>query len=283
MEKRLIWVEQKKTEDPPQGAPAWTTTFSDLMNLLLCFFVLLFSMSSVDAEKYAELVQSLSNGFGSFTIFSNKEADTLLDDELFPSSVEQAENIEEYEKDTGEPEEGMKKDEETGEVIFDAEAYIEEQNRVMAEELYKEISGMSESGNLDETIEISLDEKYQYVKISISGAILFDSGKSDIKKESEPILSRIGDILKNYEDHLIKIEGHTDNVPMTSGKYLDNMDLSSARAHSVWRFMTQTKLMDPTSLEASGRSEYEPVADNSTAEGRAKNRRVEFKIYTKSL
>ena len=106
----------KKTEDPPKGAPAWMATFSDLMNLLLCFFVLLFSMSSVDAEKYAELVQSLSNGFGSFTIFSNKEADTLLDDELFPSSVVQAENIEEYEKDTGEPEEGMKKDEETGEV-----------------------------------------------------------------------------------------------------------------------------------------------------------------------
>ena len=86
--------------------------------------------------------------------------------------------------------------------------------------------------------------------------------------------------MKEYSDCLIKIEGHTDNVPITANiKFADNMDLSAARAISVWNYLTEKKGLDPSTIEASGRSEFDPIASNDTPEGRAKNRRVEIKIY----
>ena len=113
----------------------------------------------------------------------------------------------------------------------------------------------------------------------MSGAILFDSGKADFRSEASPILNKIGTILANFDDHIIKIEGHTDNVPMSSGRYESNMWLSTARATRVFEYLTEEKGLSPKTLEASGRGEYEPIASNQTAEGRAKNRRVEIKIY----
>ena len=113
------------------------------------------------------------------------------------------------------------------------------------------------------------------------GEIMFDSGKADIKSEARDILSKIGDILKLYEGYRIKIEGHTDNVPIRrGGQFSSNLELSTARASSVWEYLTDVKKLNPRTLEAAGRSEYDPIADNSTEEGRRKNRRVEFKIYT---
>ena len=123
-------------------------------------------------------------------------------------------------------------------------------------------------------------DNYQYVKISLSGAILFESGQAEFIQAAKPVLSKVGDILKLYDDSLIKIEGHTDNVPISSGgRYKDNMALSTARAISVWSYFVENKGLNPKTLEASGRSQYDPVASNKTADGRAKNRRVEIKIY----
>ena len=111
---------------------------------------------------------------------------------------------------------------------------------------------------------------------------LFDSGSAEIKKESVGVIDKIGDILKTYDKHLIKIEGHTDTVPMKNGKYESNMWLSTARATKVFEYLVNKKGLSPKTLEASGRGEYEPLASNDTREGRAKNRRVEIKIYTET-
>ena len=93
------------------------------------------------------------------------------------------------------------------------------------------------------------------------------------------MISKVGNILKRYNDHMIKIEGHTDNVPI-SGKYDNNMLLSTARANTVFEYLVVQKNMDPKMIETSGRGEYDPVASNRTSKGRAQNRRVEIKIYT---
>ena len=92
-------------------------------------------------------------------------------------------------------------------------------------------------------------------------------------------MSKVGDILKQYSTHRIKIEGHTDNVPI-SGRYRNNMLLSTARANSVFEYLKDVKKISPKSMETSGFGEYKPVASNKTAKGRAQNRRVEIKIYT---
>ncbi len=267
---------KKKSDDGGGGgSPAWMATFSDLMNLLLCFFVLLFSMSSVDAEKYAQVVASLTSTFSMF----DGGGSSIGEGQLISSGVSQLNQLDTYTYNTGQPvEEDVDGDD------FDPEAYMEEINKEAAEELYEEVTQMTETEGIDEVVDVVIDSKYQYVKIYLSGAVLFDSAKADVKEESKAVLDKIGNILKNYEDHLIKIEGHTDNIPLVNSPiYDDNMQLSSARAYSVWLYMTEVKHMDPTTLEASGRSEYEPIADNATEAGRAKNRRVEFKIYNDIL
>lgn len=262
---------KKKSDGGGGGSPAWMATFSDLMNLLLCFFVLLFSMSSVDAEKYAQVVASLSNTFSMF----DGGGSSVGEGQLISSGASQLNELDSYTYNTGKPTE-----EDVDSDNFDPEEYLEEINKEAAEQLYEEVTQMTETEGIDDVVDVMIDSKYQYVKIYLSGAVLFDSAKADIKEDSKKVLDKIGNILKNYEDHLIKIEGHTDNIPLlNSTLYKDNMQLSSARAYSVWSYMTDVKSMDPVTLEASGRSEYEPIADNTTESGRAKNRRVEFKIY----
>ena len=92
-------------------------------------------------------------------------------------------------------------------------------------------------------------------------------------------MDRVADSIKQYDDNLISIEGHTDNVPISSSKFPNNMMLSLHRAHSVFDFLVNEKGFDESSLMSMGRGEAVPIASNSTAEGRAQNRRVEIKIY----
>ena len=86
-------------------------------------------------------------------------------------------------------------------------------------------------------------------------------------------------ILERYSEGIIEVEGHTDNVPISSGRFASNNELSSARALAVFDYFTANTNLDPAKIKHSGRGEYVPVADNSSEEGRAKNRRVEIKIY----
>lgn len=108
---------------------------------------------------------------------------------------------------------------------------------------------------------------------------MFDSGKADIKQDAIPVLNKIGVLLTKYADSDIEIEGHTDSVPLNGGRYENNDVLSSYRALAVFNYLKENAALDPGTLKHSGRGEYIPIADNSTPEGRAKNRRVEIKIY----
>lgn len=138
----------------------------------------------------------------------------------------------------------------------------------------------TEKNKVEQYVKVDIDDAYTYVCLTLSGSVLFNSGSADIVRESIPILSRVGTILKTYDDHLIYIEGHTDNVPIHNDNFSDNNELSWARANSVWNYMVDKKKLDPVTLVSAGRGEYEPVASNKTAEGKAKNRRVTIKIYS---
>lgn len=263
-------AKKQKQEEAPKGSPAWMATFSDLMNLLLCFFVLLFSMSSIDADKYEQIVASLSN---SFSIFSGGGS-SIGEGTLISNGVSQLNELDDYYSDMG------KASEEEEVANADPMAEYKKEQKKATEKMYDELSELSERGNLQDTVSIDVADNYQYVKISLSGAILFDSGQAEVKKDAVPILNKVGDILKIYDKYLIKVEGHSDNVPISSGRYKDNMELSTDRAISVWSYFVTEKKLNPKTLEAAGRSQYDPIASNKTAEGRAKNRRVEIKIYS---
>lgn len=257
---------KRKEEEPAAGSPAWMATFADLMNLLLCFFVLLFSMSTVDAQKFELVAASFSQTFSIFQAGSTAIGDGLL----ISNGVSQLNQLDEYFNSTGKSAEG--KDQ-----ITDAQSEVEAEKLKAAEELAEKIAEAVKEQNLDK--EVDIDFTSQYVQLTLNGALLFDSGRAELKEESLPMMQKLGDIIARYSESVIEIEGHTDNVPISSKRYANNNELSSFRALAVFDFLTQNTSINPAMLKHSGRGEYVPIADNSTPEGRAKNRRVEIKVY----
>ncbi len=265
---------KKRQEDPPAGAPAWMATFSDLMNLLLCFFVLLFSMSSVDAQKFELIAASFSE---TFSIFS-AGATAIGDGMLISNGVSQLNMLDSYINSMGQAAESKPiPDAMDKENIEEMEEKLEEAYTEYMEGLSETVQEAVEEGGLDAQIDVTFTS--QYVELTLKGALLFDSGSAVLKPESMPALSQIGIILERYADDTIEILGHTDNVPMSSAKYANNNELSDARALAVFDYLIETTTLNPANIIHSGCGEYQPVADNSTPEGRAKNRRVEIRIY----
>ena len=109
---------------------------------------------------------------------------------------------------------------------------------------------------------------------------MFESGKADLTSNAKPIVDKVGKILEKYSKNVIEIEGHTDNVPISSrAQYESNEVLSVYRALAVTERLREKTSLKPSHIKFAGRGDYVPVADNSTAEGRARNRRVEIKVY----
>lgn len=260
---------KRKPDEPPKGAPAWQSTFADLMNLLLCFFVMLFSMSTVDAQKFELIAASFNQTFSIFTAGATAIGDGIL----ISNGVSQLNELDNYMYSTGKGKEGENKPE----GLEDATETVEKEGLKESEELAEKIEEALEEKNLGKEIDIEFTS--QYVQLTLNGAILFDSGKVDIKEEALPLMNQLGIILQRFATGTIEIEGHTDNVPMSGSKYANNDELSSGRALSVFYYLEQNTTLDMSRVKHSGRGEYVPIADNSTEEGRARNRRVEIKIY----
>ena len=297
---------KKKPEEAPAGAPAWMATFSELMNLLLCFFVLLFSMSSTDTAKYNEIVEAVTS---SFSIFSG--GGSALDQGILISSgVSQLNELAEYYSNlavenaakedgtkggNGKPADGKtennnenkpennNKTEEHKEISKDeAVKKYQKELKETAEKNYEKASEAINQFKLNDMVQLKMDTSYNYIGLSIDGYFLFDSGSAELKKGADKVLDKAAGILMKFKDADIVIEGHTDNVPQTNTvKYKNNLWLSGARAMTVLEYLTEVEHMDPKKLSASGKGEYEPIASNKTAEGRQKNRRVEIKIFNK--
>lgn len=306
---------RKKREAAPSGGNApWMNTFADLMNLLLCFFVLLFAMSTVDAEKFEQISMSLANSIGVL----EGGGSAVGTGPLVSSGMSQLNNLDEYYSSMGKSSEqnGNKKDEEgkdkspaegqTGSNTQDSDINnegikgsqnskasdtakedalegaldkIEEKMKEVSSSMYDEVSDLTEQYQLGDYVELSIDPEYQFVQINMKGNILFDSGKAEIKTEAQPVLRNIGKVLKKFDGYTVEIVGHTDNVPITRSTYKNNNWLSSARALYTAEFLIENNELNPETIKYSGRGEYEPVSSNKTEAGRAKNRRIEIKIY----
>lgn len=262
---------KRKEDPPPAGSPGWMATFGDLMNLLLCFFVLLFSMSTVDAEKFELVISSLQS---SFSVLPQGGA-AVFDGQMVSSGISQLEYLDSYFK------EANSASEEESDVETEGKNDLKEEYEKLAmsesEQMGENLQELISNNGLAETIEVNVDANF--VKLTLSGAMLFESGQSEIVADALPVVKKLGMILESYQDYVIDIEGHTDNIPIGNSSYEDNMVLSSYRAMSVMNYLLETTSLDPAKMKASGMGEYNPIADNSTLEGRARNRRVEVKIY----
>lgn len=129
--------------------------------------------------------------------------------------------------------------------------------------------------------QVTITKLADRLSVSMVDRILFPSGEAEISPAGLKLLQRVGNVLKNAENKIIRVEGHTDNVPISDrlvAKFPTNWELSSARAMNVVRFLQDNVAIDPARLEAVGLSEFHPVARNATERGRSQNRRIEIAL-----
>ncbi len=290
-----------RQEEPDEGSPAWMSTFSDLMNLLLCFFVLLFASSTMDEGRIQQIAASFQNV--SFTIF-NQTSQMLQNGEMVSGGVTQLEGVRSLMEEVGKAVDSTDGDDSRAEddsegknpdstevgqpsdststeqgnmTIEQLQNQVEEAGLEQSKEMYQEISAALESYTIDERVQ--MDYNYQYVELDMNGALLFDTGKAELKEDSYAFMQKIGSVLETYKDSVIEIEGHTDNVPIHNSKYESNRYLSTARATNVYEYLMEHSNLVDANMKVAGYGESHPVASNDTPEGRARNRRVVIKIY----
>ena len=271
---------KRKEDTPPAGSPAWMATFSDLMNLLLCFFVMLFAMSSIEEAKLQEFVAAMNNTFSVF----DGGASAIGDGFLISNGVSQLNELDQYINSTGKTADSDTDGEDFQDYEMSPEAMEEILQDKMLEEYEERVEEIEEvltESDIADEVEVSFTA--QYVKLTMNGGLLFDSGSAQLKDDAKLIIDKVGLILERYGNAgTIEIEGHTDNVPMKSAQYPSNEELSSARALSVFYYLMDSTTLNPLNLKHAGMGERVPIADNSTPEGRSRNRRVEILIYNPS-
>ncbi len=243
---------RKQEEEGGGGAPAWMATYGDLVTLLMCFFVLLFATSSVDAEKFKAIAESFNSNItfiqgGGATGVNNMVGSGIADLPKLDRSINDSNDAKKKEQD------------ELNKKASDFKTYFAENEKAS---------------------DVQVEVGENYVKITFGDGILFDSGKAELKNDSYELLEMIAEVLEGYPTSDIKIEGHTDNIPIRSAIYQDNMYLSAARSISVLNYFKDVYEYDPARLSQEGFGEYRPIANNETPEGRAKNRRVEIKVMS---
>jgi chemotaxis protein MotB len=145
------------------------------------------------------------------------------------------------------------------------------------ETVYKQVSAYIEKNKLDEMVGVSKEDRG--VVIDIQDSILFTSNESGLNQESYPLLETISVLLNKFPNEVI-VEGHTDNLPINTGYYQSNWELSTDRANKVVRYFVEKDGMDGRRFQAAGCGEFRPKDTNSTPEGRQKNRRVNILIVT---
>lgn len=260
------------------GAPAWMNTYGDLVTLLLCFFILLFSMSSVDVSKFKLAVSSFANNID---IMPGGIA--LSGGELITNGISQLEeiniildkkelNFDEINEEDVESEKDNEFDKSQNGGNFNSKT----------EQIAKEIKEYLAKEGIDKEIIISYNSNY--VKMTIEGEVLFDIGKAELKQEARPIINSISNMIleKNYKKYGIQIDGHTDNWDINTVQFPSNWYLSAARAIAVGDILIKQYNFNPDSIACTGYGEFNPIADNETPEGRAKNRRVEIKLIVET-
>jgi len=241
-EKAQAPPKKEKKVECPAGAPAWMVTYSDLVTLLLTFFVLLLSMANMDPTKFTAASSSLKDAFGI-------HKDSAKVDFAIP--VLPSQPIAQY-------------------------APIQIQT---TEKIYEKVKSQIDSLRLNDDIGLVKKDDDSII-LRISDSVLFGPGQAKISKKAFPILRNIAEIVRPLPMD-VRIEGHTDDIPMADSAF-GNWDLSVARAVSVLRYFSQSELLSLDRMSAVGYGKERPLVINKDKASRAQNRRVDFVLRLKS-
>lgn len=245
----------KKRKDPEEESSSysWMDTYGDMVTLLLCFFVLLYSFSSVDAGKWKELVGAFKGSYQAGAIAAFDESTVRQ------NPINNIDSMVDYSSRNTEPENN-----------------VQEQINESFDELYQQIKTFIAENGMQDNVTVSRTDEAIFLRFNEMA--LFAPGQAEILPGSKQTFEYIMQIIHISLDSLseVKIEGHTDNVPIHTAEFSDNWDLSVKRATNTLRLVLATGLIPENKLSAVGYGEQQPIASNDTVEGRAKNRRVDF-------
>ena len=255
------------------GAPAWMATFADLMSLLLTLFVLLLTFAEMDVIKYKAISGSMSDALG--VSRKDKLAGVVEIDGSLQRKVAKNVDVSKREDDL----------EEVSTVTMELPEITKEELETMAQKAREE-----SAEELKEKLSVTMEEEIKTDGVSVErlgdeviirfpSEIAFPSGSGSLNADFEQVLDRLAPTLKKTPGELV-VSGHTDNVPVLSGVFQSNWDLSASRATSVvHRFLFEHQI-DPKRITVQGYGDSRPIATNDTPEGRKQNRRVEVTIIS---
>ena len=263
---------RKKVEEH-ENHERWLVSYADFITLLFAFFVVMYSISSVNVGKYRVLSESMAEAFESTSakaasqdINENKESASL------PIQIgERPTRLVEPIKLTHFITEDERRD-------ADVSKELKAERRKL-EKISNEFKLALEPFIRDELVSVKKTDLW--VEIEIKSEMLFSSGEAALQLKASPVLRKISEVF-NETTNVIRVEGHTDNVPIETIEFPSNWDLSAARAASVVRELIEVGI-EPARLVAVGYGEHHPVASNKLAEGRFKNRRVALVLISESL
>ncbi len=259
---------------PPVGAPLWLATFADLMSLLMCFFVLLLSFATMDANKFKKMSESMMNAFGvqrdvpadqvpmGTSIiaqhFSPAQTDPTILEQVKQTTYQQETELDISKEDM----ESLKE-----KIMEEKMQEIEEQAEQIRESLEEEIT--------EGLVTVETDGLKIIIRINEKGS--FPSGSAELKAGFEPVMAKITESVNGAEG-TVAVAGHTDNIPISTDWFRSNWELSASRSVTVAHFMLKNKQTDPERIVIEGYAETKPLVPNDSASNRAINRRVEIII-----
>ncbi|MYM73380.1 flagellar motor protein MotD [Duganella sp. FT109W] len=235
---------RKKFDDEPENHERWLISYADFITLLFAFFVVMYAISAVNIGKYKVFSDALGNAFG------GQGSATPVNTQVQNLPI---------------PNPGLKRRTE----LLRKE---KEQMTRLAQDLLSTMAPLVKEGK------VRVTQNSRGVSVEINASVLFDPGEARLMPESVEALRAVANLLKS-DTHNVQVEGHTDNQPIANPRYPSNWELSSVRASSVVRLFIDAGVA-PTRLTAVGFSSNQPVADNDTPLGRARNRRVAVTILS---
>ncbi len=253
-------------EAEERGIPAWVVTFADLMTLLMCFFVLLLAFSEMDAAKFKQLAGSMKDAFGvqaEIEVRTIPKGTSVIAREFSPGKPEPTpmNTIRQFTIDASEN-------------TLDALERQSEQvkaTREHARRIREALKAEIANGK------ISVKTEGMKVIIHVLENASFASGFADVRVGFLPVLTKIAGLIQST-DGIVTVSGHTDNIPISNERFRSNWELSTARAVSVAHELMNAATVDPSRFTVTGHADTRPLADNDSAENRAKNRRVDISI-----
>ena len=229
-------MKRKKHDEEHENSERWLLTYADLITLLLAFFIMMYTFSKKDAQKYEEVATHLraifSGGSGVAYRGGASSGSTILE---VGSKGTQSDEIK--------------------------------------KQLEQQVGTLSSNNNNKDNISIYSDQRGTVIRIMDKA--FFDEGKAELKERARSALDKIVPVVKQVNNH-ISIEGHTDNVPISTNEFKSNWELSVRRSTEVVRYFIERGGINPERISASGYAEYRPLAQNDTPGNRALNRRIEI-------